>query len=870
MYSLSDDDIDLAYAAIIEGKDNDNMDKDDVLRIFEQDTLGEASWEAQRIRGRIAAKLGYQAVEMEDEHGISYLITPGVKLTRILPSSESLAPDGNGGTVSPAVFARSAKSDRVVTGAAVHRTAITQGEVNKVITSVIDGLPNGLQGTNIRVVETFYDLPEDIIRQAITDGAVGAIDGVRADDGIYLVRDKLTSLEHAEKTLLHELAHEGLRKLFGVDITTKLNQLVLAVGGQSGLHRIAAKHGVSIKEDAKWLNANKKQKQSVRNQVLTDELLARIAEESPSLKTKVLEIVGMIRNWLRAHGFVNLASGTDADLMHILKQGRAALGSSGSKNNGSDIVFSRTASSDSYENEAMREISDIKEVFRYKTSDSKTVEGIVADVDKDIIVRKNTSIPGETRYEFTLPDQTTARMMVRPFNKYGKSIYGFDLDANNEMTNQEDDRPGRFPEEVDGKGDVWIDVSLLNEGGGFGSKIYHIAANYAFNTDRVFIGDPAGMSHDAMLRRPEQMLSSALKFGTTEHLAPHPKQIKGNPENGIAPLDWVYGDHIGNIEKLIDLTIRNIDNAGGIGGIKYDNKSGEFNDSTGGRITRDDLYGLAEAGLARKASAGGSTLARYAFLTSLLQSLPTRQPGRNASGIMEQLRKQLRDHVSTLDKNGSRDAEIFYAKNDNLEAFSDTHTAESFGAVMSDALNSMRKGLSGILSHPQVKIITDSQIPDRVIGDRYAYEIGGRVYAYVDPKDGSINFVADNIPKNWTAAGLQGLAKHEIAVHALQMGRDSAEFTSILTSMQSMRKAGNASVQEAYRNVPRDTPAHLVDEEALGYLVQHAPHLSVVQHFTTWLKQQIRALGKAIPIMRDKVGIFDWANKLTCSPQTRG
>ncbi|CBX44578.1 hypothetical protein P88_00670 [Erwinia phage phiEt88] len=33
-----------------------------------------ASWEMQRLRGRVAAHLGFDAVEMNDEHGTSYLI----------------------------------------------------------------------------------------------------------------------------------------------------------------------------------------------------------------------------------------------------------------------------------------------------------------------------------------------------------------------------------------------------------------------------------------------------------------------------------------------------------------------------------------------------------------------------------------------------------------------------------------------------------------------------------------------------------------------------------------------------------------------------------------------------------------------------
>lgn len=41
---------------------------------------GEASWEVQRLRGKLARKLGYDAVEMTDEHGGTVLVLPGVEL----------------------------------------------------------------------------------------------------------------------------------------------------------------------------------------------------------------------------------------------------------------------------------------------------------------------------------------------------------------------------------------------------------------------------------------------------------------------------------------------------------------------------------------------------------------------------------------------------------------------------------------------------------------------------------------------------------------------------------------------------------------------------------------------------------------------
>lgn len=38
---------------------------------------GEDGWELQRLRGALAAKLGYTSVEMLDEHGVTWLCLPG-------------------------------------------------------------------------------------------------------------------------------------------------------------------------------------------------------------------------------------------------------------------------------------------------------------------------------------------------------------------------------------------------------------------------------------------------------------------------------------------------------------------------------------------------------------------------------------------------------------------------------------------------------------------------------------------------------------------------------------------------------------------------------------------------------------------------
>lgn len=75
---VDDDDLDRVRELVID----DEMADDDDARIMRADDAGEASWEAQRLRGVLAKRAGFKAVEMNDEHGTSYLVLPGVPIER--------------------------------------------------------------------------------------------------------------------------------------------------------------------------------------------------------------------------------------------------------------------------------------------------------------------------------------------------------------------------------------------------------------------------------------------------------------------------------------------------------------------------------------------------------------------------------------------------------------------------------------------------------------------------------------------------------------------------------------------------------------------------------------------------------------------
>lgn len=115
------------------------------------------------------------------------------------------------------------------------------------------------------------------------------------------------------------------------------------------------------------------------------------------------------------------------------------------------------------------------------------------------------------------------------------------------------------------RGDIWIDASSLEKGQSGGSKLYAAVASYAAANGKVFIGDPAGLSEAALVRRTEQMLSSAIKEGTTRHLMPHPRQMDpaGYDANSkvnehIRPINWVPGDDTNNLHELLQSSYHNV------------------------------------------------------------------------------------------------------------------------------------------------------------------------------------------------------------------------------------------------------------------------------------------------------------------------
>lgn len=329
-------------------------------------------------------------------------------------------------------------------------------------------------------------------------------------------------------------------------------------------------------------------------------------------------------------------------------------------------MFSRSA-------DPLAILSETDDLYSMPKSGKDTIEGITADHDPEIKVRK-ANLPGnETMYTLTMPDGKLARITVRKSGP--NSVYAGEVDSDNNTT-WEMGRPGENPEDMpDSAEDVWIDVSNLKPGQN-GARVYNIAATYAHNTGRIFIGDPSGLSDEAMRRRTEHMISSALKFGTTAHLAPHPRQTEGSPKIGVPALKWVYGDHVGNIERMIDVSVMAMDNAyPDSDQITYDLATGQFFGRTGRPIPRGMLAARSSESRQKlpgsdlaKAQAGWRTVARGAVFRSLLRGRGAVGDGTGrtgaGSGILDQLVRQRAQLASA-----SKDGRIFYSRPLTAELF---------------------------------------------------------------------------------------------------------------------------------------------------------------------------------------------------------
>lgn len=328
-----------------------------------------------------------------------------------------------------------------------------------------------------------------------------------------------------------------------------------------------------------------------------------------------------------------------------------------------------TVAASAVASDALKQKSEKGELFALPKSDKKSIAAITADHDPTIRVRTSKSPEGETVYTLSMPDGTSAQITSRPAVE--SAVYGMDEKTGAMLS----ERPGEKAPPVGSRDNIWIDVSTLKPGQ-TGGLVYNIAATYAHNNGSIFIGDPAGLSNAALRRRAEQMLSSALKFGTTDHLAPHPRQAAGDAALGVPPLRWVYGDHVSNIERLMDVNLQALDNANpDAKNLIYELDTSTFRDaSDGGALSREQM---AEAFDRRVRSdeeaaySGWRTVARGAVMRAVLQGSREqaasdragtgRESGQGGSRVLDGRVRQPDQPASSADRELRRHSGILVA-----------------------------------------------------------------------------------------------------------------------------------------------------------------------------------------------------------------
>ena len=203
---------------------------------------------------------------------------------------------------------------------ATRRPVISDEDFNAVMDRVVG--PDADESV-VRVVATAADLPQEIIDEAMKQlDSIHSVAGVFYKGAVYVVRNKMRSRGGLERLLLHEGTHGGIAAMYSnKEVTQKLNRVYAAMGGRKGFDKVAKQLGIEERLRQYQDNLGRSPySQDVRNRILVEEMLAYTGEQgSKTLKLRVLEAIGAIRQWLRDKGFAALSRMRASDIALMAK-----------------------------------------------------------------------------------------------------------------------------------------------------------------------------------------------------------------------------------------------------------------------------------------------------------------------------------------------------------------------------------------------------------------------------------------------------------------------------------------------------------------------------------------------------------------------
>ncbi|WP_059412667.1 LPD38 domain-containing protein [Cupriavidus basilensis] len=484
---------------------------------------------------------------------------------------------------------------------------------------IIKQWTNGPKG-GVEIVQSVDDLPAHLAANLRAAGEDGRAQGfyLPKSDKVYLISDNLPSLERAQEVVFHEVyGHKGMRAILpGEQYAEMMGRIRRANPKIAAAARAwFDDYGDSTIEMNMAAGQSAAEARSNAELLSVEEALADMAATVP-VAGPVRKLLAALQAGLRKIGLQAVADWLEgkgeAETFALLRGARAAVfgvtgkGKTHVLADRGAMALSRkdSAAADDYRfaTEVMTELAAHDELFKWPPSGAHTLDGVLADIDPTIKV-----VGDATREDERDESGAERRTLVRTSND--QDAYVFER--------------GR---------DVWLDVSRLDPGSG-GDAIYQAVANYALNARKRFIGDPAGLSPAAIVRRTYHMLGSALRFGTTEHFQPAPEQIKGLPDQGIPPLEWrgSDADKLAALAKNFTDTLHHLNPE--LRNVRYDFDRAKFFDGNV-EVARGDLPALAPRG-SGAARAGSRTVAASVVLASLARATISQKSGLLARALRQ-------------------------------------------------------------------------------------------------------------------------------------------------------------------------------------------------------------------------------------------
>ncbi len=381
---------------------------------------------------------------------------------------------------------------------------------------------------------------------------------------------------------------------------------------------------------------------------------------------------------------------------------------------------------------AWQSIADHNDVFTYPKSNAKKMPDILSDMGGG----KMTVDEHKATYERNMFLRGDSQEMDDVLDAYGirhfapKTVYTFErklTDEESRKIGQGRNRPVTAHLYSDGEHAV-LSIPSFKEGVTEGNLVYQVCASFCHNNGIKFIGDPQGLSKRALVRRAENLMSSALRHHSTDYFAPHPYQEE-------AGLKWKPGKTEYNI-GLTAVWLHDILKGYDPHYLEQDTQRvpqerGPTTVGTGDALAKHDPV-LATA--ARQAVLGGARTRSRVAVTGLLKRLA-------AQGGLDESQGNLTPSASRLLLNegvvgGPPDGKILYSRRDE---------GKDSGAVRPELVAKAR-AIFEVAPDPGNKALTERW---RTLDDQGRLDISRQV-------------ANDVIPKVLRAAGVRGEIQDQI------------------------------------------------------------------------------------------------------------